>query len=246
MCSGVRLRKGLAHPLSALLFAVGLLCGMVLFGTVIWADFEAALFSPAIQQDAPLRSLRCPVMITRSETGSVTASLRNPLERSTERYVRAHITDGYVTLMRELNSLVPLAPGETQRLEWTVTADDAALERLILVKVIVRGRYPLPSRQGTCGIVVVDVPILSGNQVFALGFGASLLSVAAGLGLWARASEPAGEAGQQVSRGMGMLCASVVVGAMVGLVGWWVPGLIIFAITLLGIGGITGYFLNRV
>lgn len=227
-----------------LLFAVGLLLGLALFGVVIWADLEAALFSPGLQQDAALRSLRCPVMITKAETGKVTASLTNPLDRPTERYVRAHVTDGYVTLMREVNTRVPLAPGETERLAWTVTADDAAFERLILVKVVVRGRYPLPSRQGTCGILVADVPALTGSQVFGLSLGVSLLSMAAGFGLWHRAARPIHGEGRQVARAMGMLAGSIVVGTFVGWMGWWVPGLILFVIGVLGIGVIIGYFLN--
>jgi hypothetical protein len=237
--------QGLARPLGVLLFVAGLLLGMALFGAVIGPDLEAALFSPGLQQNAALRSLRCPVLITRSETGTVTASLKNPLERSTERYIQAHITDGYVTLMREINTRVPLDPGGSQRLEWTVTADDAAFERLVLVKVVLRARYPLPSRQGTCGILVVDVPYLTGNQVFALGFVVSLLSMAAGFTLWYRASQPLHGRGRQMARAMGVVAGTILVGTVIGLLGWWVPGLIFFVITVLGIGVALGYLLSR-
>lgn len=242
----VKLRRRLAGSLGILLFAVGLLLGMGLFGVVIWADLEAALFSPGLRQDAALRSLRCPVMITKWETGTVSASVTNPLDRPTERYVRAHISDGYVTLMREINTSVSLAPGETERLAWTVRADDAAFERLILVKVVVRGRYPLPSRDGTCGILVVDVPVFSGNQVFGLSLVVSLLSMAAGFGLWYRSSQPLHGEGRQAIRAMGVLTGSIVAGTFVGWLGLWVPGLILFVITVLGIGAIIGYFLNTV
>ncbi len=241
-----KLLESPARPLGVLLFSVALLLGMGLFGATIWADFEAVLFNPGLSQDAPLRSLRCPVMITTSETGTVTASLTNPLDRSTERYVRAHITDGYVTLMREINRSVPLAPGEKQRLQWSVTADDAAFGRFILVKIILRGRYPLPGRQGTCGILVVDAPLLNGRQVFGLIFAASLLGMGAGYGLWFRASQPLDRRRQRVARAMVALAASVVVGTIMGWLGWWLPGLIIFVVTLLGIGVIVGYLLNGV
>lgn len=242
----VKLPKSLAQALGILLFSVGFLIGMALFGAIIWADFEAALFNPGIQQDASLRSLRCPAVITTSETGTVTASLRNPLDRPTERYVRAHITDGYVTLLREVNKLVSLEPGERQQLQWTVTANDAAFGRLVLVKVVLRARYPLPSRQGTCGILVVDVPYLTGDQVFGLSFAASLLSMAAGFALWYRASQPLHEQRRQLARAMVMLAGSGLVGTAIGLLGLWVPGLVMFVITILGIGVIIGYFLNRV
>ncbi len=238
-------RRRLAWRLGLVIFALGLLLGLALFGAVIWADFEAALFSPGIQQDAPLRSLRCPVLINRSETATVTASLNNPLERSTERYVRAHITDGYVTLMREINTSISLDPGERQRLEWTVTADDAAFERLILVKVVLRARYPLPSRQGTCGILVVNAPHLTGDQVFALGFVVSFLGIAGGFILWRRSGQPLHERGREMGRAMGVLAGTILVGTAIGLLGWWVPGLIFFVIAVLGIGVTIGYLSSR-
>lgn len=242
----MNLRERLARPLGILLFSAGLLLGMALFGTLVWADFEAVLFNPGRRYDAPLRSLRCPVMITRSETGTVTASLTNPLDRSIDRYVRAHITDGYVTLMREVDQSVSIASGERERLAWEVTADDAAFERFILVRIVVRGRYPLPSRQGTCGIFVVDVPYLTGEQVFGLVFTASLISMGMGFGLWYRASEPLRARGLQAARAMGMLASSVALGTIVGWLGWWLPGAIVFLITVLGVGVIIGYVLNRV
>ena len=246
MVGAGKLPRGLIRSLGILLFSLGLLLGMALFGAIVWADFEAVLFNPGLQQEAPLRSLRCPVMITESETGEVTASLFNPLERSTERFLQAHITDGYVTLMREVNRRVSLEPGERQQLAWEVTADDAAYERFILVKVVLRGRYPLPSRQGTCGILVVDVPYLRGEQVFGLGFGAALLCMVGGIVLWLKAGDPLVDRGRRVARAMAALTGSIVVGTTVGLLGWWLPGFIIFLITLLGIGVIIGHFLSQV
>ena len=246
MVEALKLPKGLVGPLGILLFSVGLLLGMTLLGATVWADFEAVLFDPGIQQDASLRSLRCPVLITPSETGTVRARLFNPLERPTQRYVSAHITDGYVVLMREEDKSVSLEPGQRQDLTWTVTADDAAFERLILVNVVLRGRYPLPSRKGTCGILVVGVPFMTGKQILGLTLGASLLMMAAGLGLWFRAERFLYRRRHRLIRAMGALAAAVLVGLIVALAGWWLPGLIIFFVILLGIGVIIGHFLNGV
>lgn len=238
--------RKLTRPLGVLLFSAGLLLGMALFGAIVWADFEAVLFNPGQRRDASLRSLQCPVMITKSETGTVTASLTNPLDRSIDRYVRAHITDGYVTLMREVDQTVSIASGGRERLAWEVTADDAAFERFILVRVAVRGRYPLPSREGTCGILVADAPYVTGDQVFGLAFTASLIAMGLGFGLWYRAGQPLHEGGLQAARAMGMLAGSVVVGTIVGWLGWWLPGAIIFLITVLEVGVILGHFLGEV
>jgi hypothetical protein len=92
---------------------------------------------------------------------------------------------------------------------------------------------------------VVDAPYLSGNQAFVLGLLISLLSVAVGFYLWFRASKPLHERGQQMARAMCVLAGIILVGTVLGLLGWWVLGLIFFAITVLGIGVAIGYLASR-
>jgi hypothetical protein len=184
-------------------------------------------------------------MMTKAETGTVTATFTNPLERPIELYTRAHITEGYVTLMREVIATLSLNPGDTKPLRWTVTSDDAAFGRLILVKVTVNRKYPLPSRQGTCGILVVGLPYFTGTQVFALTFAASLLSMAGGAGLWIAANRPLKELGRDVIVAMGVLAGSVLVGMIISLRGSWLFGGLVFVFTVLLIGAIVGYFVNR-
>ena len=134
--------KRFMRTLSIIIFAVGVLLGATFVALATWADFEAILFNPGIRQKASIKRLRCPVIITTDETGTIRARFKNTLERSTELFVQAHISEGYVTLMREINADVPLEPGEAQWVEWTVTAEDAAFERFILFKATVRGGYP--------------------------------------------------------------------------------------------------------
>ena len=231
--------------LGVLIFSVGVLAGMALLGIVVWGDFEANMFDPSVKQDASLTTLRCPVMITEAETATVTATFTNPLERPIELYTRAHITEGYVTLMREIITTLSLDPGETKPLHWTVTSDDAAFGRLVLVKVTVNRKYPLPSRQGTCGILVVGLPYFTGNQIFAFTLAASLLIMASGAGLWVVANRPLKDLGQDVIVAMGVLAGSVLAGTIVGLRGSWLFGGLIFVITVLLVGAIIGYFVNR-
>jgi hypothetical protein len=238
-------KNKLILTLGVLIFSVGALLGIALFGVVVWADFEASMFDLNMRGTAPLKTLTCPVMMTATEAGAVTATFANPLERPVEFMIRAHISDGYVTLMREINSELSVAPGETKPLEWPVAADDAAYGCLILVRVRVGARYPLPSRHASCGIVVVGLPYLTGNLIFALAFAASLLSMVVGAGLWVGANRPLKGLGLDVTRAMGALAGCVVAGTVVGLLGWWVVGVIILVITVLLIGAIIGYFVSR-
>ena len=242
----VKTRRRLACILGVLVFSVGALLGLALFGAIVWADFEAILFNPAIRKEAPLTTLRCPVMITKAEgSGTVTAIFTNPLQRPIELYIRAYISEGYVILMREVVTKLPLDPGETKPLQWTVTTDDAAFGCLILVKVIVNRRYPLPSRQGSCGILVVDVPYFTGGQIFALALVAGWGTMAMGAGLWIVANRPLRGLGLKVAVAMGTLAGSILVGTVLGLRGSWLPGGLVFVITLLVIGAFIGYFVSR-
>lgn len=231
--------------LGVLIFSVGVLLGMALFASAVWGDLEASLFDTSMRGDATLTTLRCPVMMTATGPGTVTATFTNPLERPIDFYIRAHISQGYVTLMREEITSLPLDPGEMQPVQWTVTPDDAAYGRLILVRVRLSAKYPLPSRGGSCGILVVDLPYFTGNQILAFILAASLLSMVVGAGLWVAGNRPLSGLGLDVTRAMGALAGCVLAGTIVGLLGWWGLGVLIFAFTVLLIGAIIGYFVNR-
>jgi hypothetical protein len=126
-----------------------------------------------------------------------------------------------------------------------VTSDDAAFGRLVLVKVTVNRRYPLPSRQGTCGILVVGLPYFTGNQIFAFTLVVSFLSMVGGAGLWGVANRPLKGLGRDVTVAMGALAGSVLAGMILGLRGSWLFGGLVFVIAVLLIGAIIGYFVDR-
>jgi hypothetical protein len=240
----MKLRKNAFVFLGVLIFSIGVLLGMALFGGAVWGDLEGSLFDMSLRGEATLRSLRCPVIMTTAEFGAVTATFSNPLERQIEYRILTRISQGHVTLMREIESKLPLDPGEKQKLEWTVTKDDAAYGHLILVGMRLGAKYPLPARHGTCGILVLNLPNLTGNQVFIFTLVISLLSMAVGIGLWAAGNRPLSELGQDVTRAMIALAVCVLAGMIIGFLGWWLIGVLIFAVTLLLIGTILGYFLR--
>ncbi|MFO3797226.1 MAG: hypothetical protein ACK8QZ_08090, partial [Anaerolineales bacterium] len=233
------------HILSLVLFSIGVLLGMLVAGGAIWGDLEASLFGIAASGGELLPGLKCPVVITTAESGVVRLSLKNPLERATEFVVRAYISSGFVTLMREEQSSVLLEPGEIKTLEWRVTAEDAAYGgRLILVRVYQFPRYPIPARDASCGILVVRTNYFKGVQILTALLIGSLLGMGGGLGLWARQSPPQTRFREQAIRVMGILGGFVLVGILFGFLGWWFLGLITIVVTLALIGGIVGHFLR--
>jgi hypothetical protein len=238
-------RNRMIRFISVLIYSIGTILGMAVFASIIFGDFEAARFDAAYRLDEPLHSVRCPVVMTAEGTGAITASITNTRDKQTEFRIRTRISQGSATLMREENTTLTLEPGETQKAEWTVTPDDAAYGRLILAKVRLFGKYPLPSREGSCGILFIDLTGFSGSQVFTFMVALALLSIAIGVGLWFWANRPLKELGMAVLRAMGGLAGCIIIGTIIGLFGYWLVGGIVLVISFLLIGTIIGHFLTR-
>jgi hypothetical protein len=183
--------------------------------------------------------------MTTEEVGTISASFTNPLENPIEPTVRTNISQGSATLMREDESKITLAPGETQRLEWQVTAEDAAYDWLILARVRLYAKRPLGSREAACGILVVDLPFSSGSTVYYLALTIMVLGMAGGAGLWVISNRPMTGGAWPMMRAMGALAGCALAALIVGLLGQWLLSLIILVITVLLIGSIFGYFVNR-
>ena len=217
------------------LFAFGVLLGMALTAVTVWADLEASFFDAdlASRGGETLKTLKCPVLMTSSETGVVRVDLENPVEKPIELRLRAHITDGFVTLMREVNATVPLEPDEEKSTEFYLTGEDVTFNWLILVRVFQFRNYPLPSSQAACGIMVLDVPLLTGGQLLALAITVTILSLAGGIALWVAGNWPLNRPTLATSRTMGVLAASLLVGFTVGALGSWLMATLLFAINLL-------------
>lgn len=243
--SAMERRARWVRALGLLLFVIGALLGLGLAGIAIWGDLEATLFDRTMEllSDASLKGLHCPMLLTTDESGTVSATIKNPLDRPAEFRVRIHVSR-YLTLLRESDSWVSLAPGERQRVEWTVTPDDVVYDHLILVKVLQYPRYPLPSRLGSCGVVVVDLPILSGGQILALALAASLLGMSAGIGLWLAISRPLHGRELEAVRAMVALACCVVASLIAGLLGLWGLGIAVVVAIILLTGAIGQHFVS--
>lgn len=175
------------RTLGVYIFFGGILLGMFFAAMLAWADFEASLFDASTDSSAlPLESLRCPILLNRHETGTVSATFTNTAEWALRRTVDAHISHGFVLLMREERARFDLEPGEARTLQWTISPEDAAWGRFILVRLHVQRMAPLPPHSGSCGVLVVDLPVGDGVQITIATVGVSLLLMVGGAALWLR------------------------------------------------------------
>lgn len=217
------------------LFSFGVLMGTALMAVTVWADLEASFFDAdlASRGGESLKTLRCPVLMTSAEIGVVTATVENTANKPIEPRLRAHISEGHVTLMREVNATLALEPGEEQTVEFLLSSNDVTYNWLILVRVLQFRYYPLPSRQAACGIFVVDLSFLTGSQLLALTIGVVLLGLLGGIALWSAGNWPLNRRSLATARTMGALAASLFLGSIVAFSGSWLVGILLFAINLL-------------
>jgi hypothetical protein len=217
--------------LSILFFSGGVLLGMALAGSAAWADLEAKFYGFEKMGDRPLSGLSCPVMMTKSETETITVTLTDPTDKPLQLMARADISNP-IQIRTERKTL-SLAPGEKNQLSWAVTSDDIDLKFFIFAKVSTYPTAAFPFRESTCGIVVVNLPGLTGNQVFAFTLAASLLCIAVGLVLWEVSNRPLQGQRLHITYAMRFLTVVILAQMLCSFRGWWMLGGILLVVAVL-------------
>jgi hypothetical protein len=237
-------RKKIFRTLGVIFFSVGVLLGMVMFILMNWAFLEATyFFGYNVRPEKALSTLRCPLLMTTTDQGTVSLSLTNSTDRDLPFIVRTEFNDfNAATLDRRS---YPFKPGETRTLSWPVSSAKTAFGHLILARVYVFSAFTLPSLGGTCGTVVVDLPGLTGVELFKIVLGASLAGMAAGWGFWFAANRPLQKDGIISRRAMSFFTALVVIGLVAGVIGWWGLGLMCAVGCLLMIISVVGYYVQK-
>lgn len=227
------------------IYAIGFVLVLTLAAITVWGGMEAALFDPSISAEERLRSLRCPVLMTPEEEVKVRATFSNPSERRIQIPIRTRISHGHITLMREVAITLSLEPGEAQTLEWQVGSDDIVFGRFILIRVFGMRSAPLPSRAGSCGIMVLNVPFLTGSQLLLLWLGLGLLAMLIGGRLWLINVRPLNDQTRRVGRTITLLALIVIATLIAALFNYWAVGIPALALVLILLGTLLEKFLAR-
>lgn len=219
---------------------MGVIAGLFLLIMMVWGDLEASLFSRGLEADKSLTSLRCPVFISPQETGLITAKLGNPTDKDWDRFVRVNISEGFVTLTREIKSNIPIKAGSSQRVQWEVYPEDAAYHRIIFFRVYVNAKYPYPSIGSSCGILLLDWWGLTGMQIL-IGLSTVFLGLTAiGFLILKFSTSINEESAWHAINSMVALAVIVSIGLVVSYFSAWVVGLLLLASALLMSGIIIG------
>jgi hypothetical protein len=213
-------------------FFLGLLLGLIFHAMTSWADFEAFLFDTSLSADRRLNTLRCPSMISPSETGVVSARFKNSLDRPARLSIRMHSTKGMVTLLEEKIDRVEFQPGESKQLQWEILPENAAYARVVLVRVYQFRLYPLYSYTGTCGVLVINFLGLPGAVTTAVWVIFALVMMASGAYLWASTIDSSVGRGKDDRYAVVALGLLVSAGMAASLLGQWIiaAGLLIVVV----------------
>ncbi len=220
-----------AHLLGGIIFFFGIFLGLALSLAALWSDFEGISYFYTGAGYPAFNGLKCPVLMTRSETGTVSVKFDNPGSQEIEPYYE--VTMSGQTSMRKLEGQLAVPLHTSKSIHWTVDANDIDLGFFIFVDLQVLPVAGYSTREDTCGIMVLDFNGPTGGQLFDLALAAGLLSIAIGFGLWENtAAQNSGRAANR-TRAMKTLGITVLLSLLTSIMGWWLAGLLFGVITIL-------------
>ena len=220
-------------------YTVGVAIGLYLIVVTAWADMESAFYGFSRLAESGLDGFSCPVVMNRDETRMVSLTVSNTMERALSPTVRVEISTPM--LVDEYQETIELAPGESKKLEWSIGPENIDLERFIFAKALVFGTYPVPSRETTCGIFILDLPV-SGRVILPVLVVLSLLGMGWGLYELNKAATSSVWLEKNV-RPMIFLAGVVTLGIFVSFWSGWVPSALLLAVALLMIFILLGTFM---
>lgn len=212
-----------------LLFITGVLLDIAISAGVLWGELEARSNTSSSVNSG--LSMACPHLLSFDETGVVRASVTNTLDQDSQPMVTAQISQSNGT--QQTSETLRLAPHESKIVQWKVDASNILYGRLILVSVL-QGKYQdLPARQGSCGILFLNLFGMNGRQMLILLCLTSFAFLVLGAVTWMRAHLPLNSRDENIARAFGSLGALATLGLIAALLRWWGLIIILDAVALI-------------
>ena len=212
-----------------MLFAAGILLGTLLTTVLTWAGLEADFYGFQFLPADHFDGLVCPALMSTHETGTILVQVNNPSNEPVDPIIRLDVSTRGVPYTKQVQ--LTIQSGETRQLEQQITSDNIDLDYFIFAKAYRYESYPLSEANGTCGILVLDVPLLNGRQLFNIWLAFSLILIPLGLWMWLSSLQPEGSG--RMSNVSKVLAVIVLGGLLISLKGMWVLGVLFLALTLL-------------
>ena len=210
-------------------YAIGVTVGLFVSFVATWADMESSAYDFPRLANAGLSGLRCPVLMTSHETSTIALEVSNTTGDSISPSIKTQIS----TRLRpeEFLENIQLTSGESKRLEWSVDSENIDMGNFILAKVLLFSADPLPAREATCGIFVLDLPG-TGRSIVPILIVLSLISMGWGLYHIQRFRVPDDRISKYMSSMM-FLALTIGLGLILSFIGGWMLSLLVLVVALL-------------
>ena len=230
--------RRLIHAVGLILFFIGIFIGILIAGSLTWANLEAFFyFGYGIQGDRGLK-VSCPLVMAPTETGTAVISISNPSKQQINPHIKADISGPIFPSTSE--TWLTIDPGQRQTASWEIGSGNVTFGHLILAQVYQFASYPLSSAKGYCGTLVLGLHGLTGKQFFALILAASLFGIIGGFILAAYGRRLLGERKTEERGGMLFLCGFVLASILAGVMAWWLVGVLTITVSVLLITALFG------
>jgi hypothetical protein len=221
------------HPTTSifgvLFYVLAAVTGLILICISTWGDMEADSYGFPRRANSSLSGLDCPILLTRDETGVISVTVSNPTDQPLHPSARTEISAPFEPEV--FIESIDLNPGESKTLEWSLKPENIVLGNFILANVQVYASYPIPNREKTCGILIMDLPGSGRMIVLAL---AVFTLIGLGWGLYAmKRSDVAGNRGGSIWNAILFLSALIFIGLILSFTGSWVPSIGVLVLSVL-------------
>lgn len=224
----MNLRLILTQWLGYVLFLTGIGIGLTLSAFMTWAELESNL--DITLPDAKGLRLSCPLMLSYNETGIVRANIVNETDKEVKPVVKASFGQKNSLKQLQISETHLLGPRETQSLQWSVDASQAAFGRIIPISIIQSPYNRNPPRWGACGVLLFSLFGLNGAYSLFIIIASSLLLILTGVRLTSLALTAGRDASKNIRQAGALLAILTVLAIVFSLIRWW--GLTILLITL--------------
>ncbi len=225
------MQKTSRRTIGTVVFLTGLAIGLALALAPIWGDYEGMSYFSSGGAYAAFDGLRCPILAARSDVTTITATLENPGNKQVEPYYEVVISG--VSATRSIDGHIVVPPHSSRTAQWTVNANDIDLGFFIMIKMDILPLPGSPAREGTCGIVVLNLGPLNGSQILGLGLALALGGMVVGLAVREGTGQSTSSRDLSVRNGLRTAGVTTCLAMLTGFLGWWLIGFILGAITVL-------------
>lgn len=224
-----------------IMFAFGVLSGLVLITLATWADLEAAYYGFSRRASTPLSGFSCPVLMTATETNTVSLKLKNTTDGKISPTILVETSSPVAAF--ETTENLELAAGESTIAEWAVGPENLDLKRFIFAKALVYSSYPFPDRETTCGIYVLNLP--GNGTIFTWGL-VILSLLGMGIGLYGvHQFQGPVKRGADTFKQLLFLAIVVLFGFLSIYIGSWLLGILVLVVSILFVFISTGIVVGR-